>query len=84
MLILIIAIAVIVFSIITCFIAINKYFTVSKKYKKLRQKIDNKYIKNDVKLQNAVYLAQQWAKQHNDIYEERIFYNLLKELKGKQ
>lgn len=62
MLILIIAIAVIVFSIITCFIAINKYFTVSKKYKKLRQKIDNKYIKNDVKLQNAVYLAQQWAK----------------------
>lgn len=74
--------------IITIFCSI--YFYLLKEYHKqferniaIRKEIQKKYIKVDVRLWNAVLEAYEQAVKNNNQYEEKIFQNLLNELRGK-
>ncbi len=80
----IITIVVIILSILVLLYNYKRYKTISIKYQSLKNEIDTKYIKNDAKVQNAACLAYEWAKEHNDTFEEHVFHDLLIELKRKQ
>ncbi len=54
-----------------------------KKYKTIKNELDKKYIKVDVRVKDAFYEAYEWAKKNHNDFEAKTFLNLLTEAKEK-